>query len=141
MPSEKLFPVLHELCGNETLSQIALVTTMWDGVDDSQRAHEKLAEIKNGYWGVMEKHGSTHCHSNTPESAKAILQSILEKRGTRYRGTSLQLKFWRLKAEEDSEGIGTTFPRQSVRFPTLARALVQLLGSRSVRPSLFSLLL
>ena len=82
MPTERLLPVLHELCGNETLSRIDLVTTMWDEVDE-QLGCRMLAEVKDSYWSTMDKYGSTHRHSNTPKSAKAILQQILEQSATR----------------------------------------------------------
>ena len=60
--TRELLSILHEMCGNENLPRIALVITMWDGVDE-QRTHETLAEVKGG---VMDKYGFIHCHSNTP---------------------------------------------------------------------------
>ena len=86
MPTERLLPVLHELCGNGT-SQIVLVTTMWDEVND-ELGHSRLAELENDHWNPVVQQGSTHRHSNTPKSAKAILQQILENSATRRRGVS-----------------------------------------------------
>ena len=43
--TRELLSILHGMCGNENLPRIALVITMWDGVDE-QRTHETLAKVK-----------------------------------------------------------------------------------------------
>ena len=45
--TRELLSILHGMCGNENLPRIALVITMWDGVDE-QRTHETLADSSQG---------------------------------------------------------------------------------------------
>lgn len=99
-PSKRLLPALRELCGNDNLSQIVLVTTMWDKVDD-KLGHRRLAELRDNHWNAMVQQGSTHRHLNIPESAKAILQHIFEESGKRRSVTLGSMKCSHLRVKEE----------------------------------------
>jgi len=71
-------PLLRELCGNNPKSQLVLVTTMWDDVEEKVGI-ERLAELKENYWKPMIERGfRTFCYRNTPESAAELLQIIID---------------------------------------------------------------
>ena len=77
-PTKKL-EVLRGLCGNEALSRIVLVTTMWDTVDDAVR-EERLRELQDVHWKEMITQGSTtFCYLNTPQSASTLLLDLIAK--------------------------------------------------------------
>lgn len=70
--------MLMELCGEEALKNVALVTNMWGGVTP-QVEESREQELKDKYFGVaIEKGAQLCCHYNTPESARAILREILK---------------------------------------------------------------
>ena len=70
--------MLMELCGEEALKNVALVTNMWGGVTP-QVGESREQELKDNYFGVAIEKGARLCrHYNTPESARAILREILK---------------------------------------------------------------
>lgn len=140
MPTQKFLPILHELCGNNTLSQIFLVTTMWDEVDE-QDGRKRLTELKDKHWNGVVNRGSTHRHSNTPKSAKDILQKILEESAKRYRGLPPQLKSPDLIEDHELKEINDTLSQvKTIRIPLLVRILALLRRRFSVRLQFFFLL-
>lgn len=137
MPTERLIPILHELCGSDTLSQIFLVTTMWDEVDE-QDGRERLVELKDNHWNAVVKRGSTHRHSNTPKSAKDILQHILEENAKRCHGLPPQFKSPHSKGDHDLKEIDDILRQvKTIGIPLLARILARLRRrfSSSIVPS------
>ena len=61
------------------MTQVFLVTTMWDEVDETVGL-ERLNELKATYWKGMVSHGSTPIrYHNNQESAKQLLQNAAEK--------------------------------------------------------------
>ncbi|KAI6107628.1 hypothetical protein EDD16DRAFT_1620354, partial [Pisolithus croceorrhizus] len=62
------------------MSHVALVTTMWDEVDEfvgNQRFHE----LKNNYWRPMILLGSTsYRYENTLESSRQLLSQLVQKK-------------------------------------------------------------
>jgi hypothetical protein len=68
-----------ELCGNNAVKRVVLVTTMWDKVQqDTGVRREK--ELLANYWKKMSDCGaSTARFLNTAESAREIIDFILEK--------------------------------------------------------------
>jgi hypothetical protein len=67
-----------ELCGDDALKKVILVTTMWDKVasEDASMREKELFD-KPEFWGYMLSKGSTsHRHSNTEESARAIVDLL-----------------------------------------------------------------
>ena len=140
MPTERLLPILHELCGSDTLSQIFLVTTMWDEVDE-QDGRERLVELKDKHWNAVVKRGSTHRHSNTPKSAKDILHHILEENAKRCHGLPPQFKSPHLKGDHDLKEIDDILRQvKTIGIPLLARILAHLRRRFSVRLPFFFML-
>ena len=61
------------------MTQVFLVTTMWDEVDETVGL-ERLNELKATYWKGMVSRGSTPIrYDNNQESAKQLLQKAAEK--------------------------------------------------------------
>ncbi|KIK14127.1 hypothetical protein PISMIDRAFT_17525 [Pisolithus microcarpus 441] len=72
--------VFQKLCGNKAMSQVILVTTMWDEVDESV-GNERLEELEGNYWKVMIAQGSTtYCYRNTLESSQLLLSQLVERK-------------------------------------------------------------
>ncbi|KAI5990812.1 P-loop containing nucleoside triphosphate hydrolase protein, partial [Pisolithus marmoratus] len=70
--------VFRKLCGSKAMSQVVLVTTMWDEVD-KEIGNERLEELKDDYWKVMIAQGSTtYCYQNTIESSRQLLSQLVE---------------------------------------------------------------
>jgi gas vesicle protein len=74
-----------ELCGDQAVKKVALVTTMWDKVYASSRKQQEAValrerELYDGYWNTMVNHGaSTARFENTPASAWKIVDIILRQ--------------------------------------------------------------
>ncbi|KAI5995164.1 P-loop containing nucleoside triphosphate hydrolase protein [Pisolithus albus] len=72
--------VFQKLCGDKAMSQVILVTTMWDEVDESV-GNERLEELEGSYWKVMIAQGSTtYCYRNTQESSRELLSQLVERK-------------------------------------------------------------
>jgi len=72
-----------EPCGDKCAQSIALVTTMWDKVQDLKETEAEAREeqLGNGYWKVMIDNGaSLDRFHNTPESAWPIISRMVEAR-------------------------------------------------------------
>jgi hypothetical protein len=74
--------IFTELCGNQAMKKVVLVTTMWDKVSSKKQdiiaAREK--ELFDNYWNTMIKQGaSTARFENTPASAWKIVDVILKQ--------------------------------------------------------------
>ncbi|KAI5995160.1 P-loop containing nucleoside triphosphate hydrolase protein [Pisolithus albus] len=72
--------VFRKLCGNKAMSQVILVTTMWDEVDESV-GNERLEELEGDYWKAMIAQGSTtYRYVNTLESSRELLSQLVESK-------------------------------------------------------------
>ena len=74
-----------ELCGDQAVKKVVLVTTMWDrGTTDHQQTHnQRENELFQKYWKTMIGHGaSTARFSNSADSAWKIVDIILKKHET-----------------------------------------------------------
>ncbi|KAI6017899.1 hypothetical protein EDC04DRAFT_474657 [Pisolithus marmoratus] len=70
--------VFQKLCGSKAMSQVVLVTTMWDEVEE-EVGNERLEELKGNYWRFMIVQGSsTYCYRNTVESSRQLLSQLVE---------------------------------------------------------------
>ncbi|KAI6013519.1 hypothetical protein EDC04DRAFT_2579352, partial [Pisolithus marmoratus] len=82
--------IFQKLCGAKAMSQVVLVTTMWDEVDGVV-GNERLEELKNNYWKLMIAQGSTtYCYLNTLESSSQLLSQLIEKKQREVREVRLQ---------------------------------------------------
>jgi len=72
-----------ELCGDQAVRKVVLVTTMWDKghTTDHQQAHnQRENELFERYWKTMKDHGAlTARFLNKPDSAWEIIDIILKQ--------------------------------------------------------------
>lgn len=71
--------MFRQLCGPDALQRVILVTTMWDLVAETEAAvaREELLVKTEDFWGWMLSQGSSsHRHSNTALSSRAIVDQL-----------------------------------------------------------------
>lgn len=73
--------MFRKLCGDETLKNVIIVTTMWDGVDQElKEAREwELANDERYFKPAIDKGAIMLRHDNTTQTAHAILSLLLPK--------------------------------------------------------------
>ncbi|KAL4068434.1 hypothetical protein V8B97DRAFT_822100 [Scleroderma yunnanense] len=115
--------VFETCCGDDAMAQVVLVTTMWDEVEHSAGT-ERLEELQSTHWKGMIQRGSTIFHyQNTPESAKRLLEEVVEKSSERRR-VLLQKEISDLKKELRETAVGQEL---SSRLEQLAEQRLQTL--------------
>lgn len=75
------FHIFQELCGEEALGNVILLTTMWDQLDNVGVGTRRQHELREEYWSSMIEHGS-HVRKFHPASAslaEALVCRLLEK--------------------------------------------------------------
>jgi len=73
-----------ELCGDQAVRKVVLVTTMWDkGKRDPRTYNQREKELFDNYWKTMIRYGaSTARFSNSADSAWEIIDPILKQHET-----------------------------------------------------------
>jgi len=72
--------MFRELCGEKTLKNVALMTNMWEHVAP-ERGATRERQLRDKHFKSAIDKGAQMCrHTNTPESAQAILRTILKNR-------------------------------------------------------------
>ena len=90
--------VFKKLCGNSAMTQVFLVTTMWDEVEE-EVGLERLQELQATYWKGMVSHGSTPFpYRNTQDSAQTLLE-MAAKKSSEHRDLMLQKEVTDLRME------------------------------------------
>ncbi|KAG6327432.1 hypothetical protein ID866_11657 [Astraeus odoratus] len=80
------FHTFKGLCRNGAISQVTLVTTMWDEVEE-ETGKERLEELRNDYWtDILTGRPTTFRYRNTPESAKELLREVAKTRPVHHIG-------------------------------------------------------
>lgn len=78
--SRRNFNMFRKLCGEETLKNVVIVSTMWDETALT-RAEAREKELKTDpeldFKAALDKGASMKRHDNTKQSARAILQHFL----------------------------------------------------------------
>jgi DNA-binding ferritin-like protein len=94
-----------KLIGNDALHNLALVTTMWDQIDEVKGAEREKALVDTSeFWGTMISHGSTVARfDGTKEGAADIVRSLLN-RTTRTLNIQKEMIDDRLQLEETEAG-------------------------------------
>ena len=71
--------IFKELCGEDSLNNILLITTMWDNIDEETgSAYER--QLEGGYWKFMINRGSQLARFlGTPESASKLLTPFTDQ--------------------------------------------------------------
>ena len=76
----KNFRMFRELCGENALKNVILMTNMWGRVTPQQGA-DREQQLRDKYFKAAIEKGAQPCrHNNTPESARVILRNILKKK-------------------------------------------------------------
>jgi hypothetical protein len=72
--------MFKELCGDDSLKNVVIVTNMWAGVDkETGEAREaQLMKEDKFFKPVLDKGAQIVRHDNTPETARAILSHVIE---------------------------------------------------------------
>ena len=74
----KNFRMFRKLCGEKTLKNVVLMTNMWGRVTPQQGA-DREQQLKDDYFKAAIEKGAQLCrHTNTLESARAVLRMILK---------------------------------------------------------------
>ena len=72
--------MFRELCGEKTLKNVVLMTTMWGRVTP-QRGADREQQLKDKHFKAAIEKGAHICrYKDTPESARKILRTILENK-------------------------------------------------------------
>lgn len=74
------FKMFRQLCGNDPLKNIVLVTTFW-GIGDEQKSMDREKELstREDFWGEMLARGSTIKRVTDRNSALDIVSGLLDK--------------------------------------------------------------
>jgi hypothetical protein len=77
--SKMNFHVFRELCGDEALKNVVIVTNMWETVEQDQgkRRERQLAKDPQLFGSAIREGATMHRHLKTSESAKNILRHII----------------------------------------------------------------
>jgi len=74
----KNFRMFRELCGEQTLKNVILMTNMWERVTPEQGA-DREQQLRDKYFKAAIEKGAQLCrHTNSPESTQEILRKILK---------------------------------------------------------------
>ncbi|KAG6382095.1 hypothetical protein JVT61DRAFT_737 [Boletus reticuloceps] len=84
--------VFKDLCGNDNMKNIVLVTTMWDEVEGPISWFQREEELLSDFWADMIRLGSRACRfQGTRESAWEIINCLdLEASGERRKPLQIQ---------------------------------------------------
>ncbi|KAG6328192.1 hypothetical protein ID866_10897 [Astraeus odoratus] len=74
----KIFQLLQKTCKLETMTQVFLVTTMWDEVDEVT-GNKRIAALRGKHWKAMIAKGSTLLtYENNTQSAGQLLKNVID---------------------------------------------------------------
>ncbi|KAK4159912.1 P-loop containing nucleoside triphosphate hydrolase protein [Cladorrhinum sp. PSN259] len=75
------FHIFEELCGEEALGNVILLTTRWDELDHIDTGRRRQQELRDEYWDSMIEHGSyvRKFHPASPDLAEALILRLLRR--------------------------------------------------------------
>ena len=88
----------RELCGNDALSKVFLVTSFWDNVpaqlpwDEALYRERQLKENKDYWKRIISRGARTERHNNTHESARTIIRRVIATQTDDSPGTYTRLQ-------------------------------------------------
>jgi hypothetical protein len=106
--AKKNFILFGQLCGEEPLKRVILVTTMWDKVPEEEGAkrERELIETRD-FWGWMVQKGSScRRHNNTEDSARDIVSFLSGHEDSITTDLQRQLVDENKSLDETAAGIG-----------------------------------
>lgn len=73
----KTFEIFKKICGEKALSNVLLITSRWDGIDQSVGA-ERERQLKDKFWAYMLGHGSniSRFHGDRPSAVGLVSQLL-----------------------------------------------------------------
>ncbi|KAI6030302.1 P-loop containing nucleoside triphosphate hydrolase protein [Pisolithus marmoratus] len=76
--------MFHKLCGDDSLKNVAIITTMWDKVtaEEGQQREQELRSGHNLFKPLLDKGAVMKRHDGTPQSASNIINYLLGKKST-----------------------------------------------------------
>lgn len=79
--SRRNFRMLRQLCGDETLQNVVIVTSMWDNVlhDRGVAREQELKNDEQLFKPVLDKGAQMIRHNNTLQSAQAVVAHFIKK--------------------------------------------------------------
>lgn len=77
--SQKNFRLFRRICGDGTLKNVTIVTTMWDTTarEVAERRERELAENPTFFKTALDRGAQMRRHNNTIDSARRILRTIM----------------------------------------------------------------
>lgn len=71
--------MFHKICGQDSLKNVVIVTTMWDKVspEDGKRREEELRSSETLFKPLLDEGAAMYRHDGTPASASAIIDHLL----------------------------------------------------------------
>lgn len=82
--SQSNLRMFHKLCGDDSLKNVAIITTMWDKVrpEEGQRREQELRSGHNLFKPLLEKGAVMERYDGTRQSASNIINYLLGKEST-----------------------------------------------------------
>lgn len=78
--ARRYFEMFQHLCGEQSMSNIVLLTTMWNQLNNNVVGLKRERELREQYWNVMESKGSTiRQFDGKPAAAKALVCRLARK--------------------------------------------------------------
>ena len=98
--------MFRQLCGQDALKKVVLVTTMWDRVTNEEGVKRETELINTPeFWGrMLEKGSSSHRHDNTKASARDIVHLLAHHNASIATDLQKQLVDERRRLDQTSAG-------------------------------------
>lgn len=78
--ARRYFEMFQRLCGEQSMSNIVLLTTMWNQLKEKKVGQQRERELREQYWSVMESKGSIiRQFDGRPATAKALVCRLARK--------------------------------------------------------------
>lgn len=102
--SVRNFEMFKKICGETAMSNVVLLTTMWDKLTDELEGLDRDQELRENWWSVMEENGSYIARfDGSKEMAEAMIALLLYKEPVVLR-IQKELHDQNLRLEETSAG-------------------------------------
>ncbi|KAI6147923.1 P-loop containing nucleoside triphosphate hydrolase protein [Pisolithus tinctorius] len=82
--SQNNLRMFHKLCGEDSLKNVSIITTMWDKVtpEEGQQREQELRSGHNLFKPLLDKGAVLERYDGTPQSASNIIDYLLRKEST-----------------------------------------------------------
>ncbi|KAL4064015.1 hypothetical protein J3A83DRAFT_667588 [Scleroderma citrinum] len=82
--SQRNLRMFRKLCGDETMKNVVIVTTMWDRVtpEEGEKREQELATNERVFKPLLDNGAIMMRHYSTPESAADVIHHLLKKNPT-----------------------------------------------------------